>query len=99
MRWYNSQPPEPMCLRQVAWTFSFQIGGARFARSDGTSFAAPLVTGSAALLKAIDPTLTPAQLKQRLLDSAFAVNTTDALGETQMAYAQSRLCRAPVAGR
>jgi hypothetical protein len=57
-------------------TFSFQIGGARFARSDGTSFAAPLVTGSAALLKAIDPTLTPAQLKQRLLDSAFAVNTT-----------------------
>jgi hypothetical protein len=35
-----------------------------------------LVTGSAALLKAIDPTLTPAQLKQRLLGSAFAVNTT-----------------------
>jgi hypothetical protein len=61
-------------------TFSFQIGGARFARSDGTSFAAPLVTGSAALLKAIDPTLTPAQLKQRLLDSAFAVNTTDSRG-------------------
>jgi|GEM_PF-1827551 len=56
--------------------FSFQIGGAHFVRSDGTSFAAPLVTGSAALLKAIDPTLTPAQLKQRLLGSAFAVNTT-----------------------
>jgi hypothetical protein len=60
--------------------FSFQIGGAHFVRSDGTSFAAPLVTGSAALLKAIDPTLTPAQLKQRLLDSAFAVNTTDSRG-------------------
>jgi len=57
--------------------FSFQIGGSHFVRSDGTSFAAPLVTGSAALLKAIDPTLTPAQLKQRLLGSAFAVNTTD----------------------
>ena len=55
---------------------SFRIGGAHFVRSDGTSFAAPLVTGSAALLKAIAPTLTPAQLKQRLLNSAFEVNTT-----------------------
>jgi subtilisin family serine protease len=61
--------------------FSFQIGGVRFVRSAGTSFAAPLVTGSAALLKAIDKDLSPAQLKQRLLDSAFAVNTTDALVE------------------
>jgi hypothetical protein len=51
-----------------------------FVRSDGTSFAAPLVTGSAALLKAIDKDLSPAQLKQRLLDSAFEVNTTDARG-------------------
>jgi len=61
-------------------TFSFQIGGARFARSAGTSFAAPLVTGSAALLKAIDKDLSPAQLKQRLLASAFEVDTTDAHG-------------------
>jgi hypothetical protein len=58
--------------------FSFPIGGVHFVRNDGTSFAAPLVTGSAALLKAIDKDLSPAQLKQRLLASAFEVDTTDA---------------------
>jgi subtilisin family serine protease len=60
--------------------FSFPIGGVHFVRNNGTSFAAPLVTGSAALLKAIDKDLSPAQLKQRLLASAFEVDTTDAHG-------------------
>lgn len=36
----------------------------------GTSMAAPQVTAAAALLKALDPTLTAAQLKQLLVDSA-----------------------------
>lgn len=58
----------------------FQIGGARFARSTGTSFAAPLTAGSAALLKAIAPNLTPQQMKNYLLDAAFEVNTTDGEG-------------------
>ncbi len=61
----------------------FQIGGAWFARDDteGTSFAAPLVAGSAALLKAIAPNLTPSQLKDYLLSTSFEVNTTDGNGD------------------
>ncbi len=59
---------------------SFLIGGARFQRSDGTSFATALVTGSAGLLKAIHPALTPAEIKQRLIASSFLVNTTDGRG-------------------
>lgn len=67
----------------------FRIGGAWFSRDDltsggkdtsGTSFAAPLVAGSAALLKAIAPALTPNQLKNYLHDTAYEVNTTDGTG-------------------
>ncbi|MCX7993479.1 MAG: S8 family serine peptidase, partial [Fimbriimonadales bacterium] len=58
----------------------FAIGGARFSRSDGTSFATPLTAGSAALLKAIAPNLTPQGMKNYLLNTAFEVNTTDGNG-------------------
>lgn len=65
---------------------SFRIDIAWFSRDDpasngndttGTSFAAPLVAGSAALLKAIAPNLTPEQMKNYLLNTAFEVNTID----------------------
>lgn len=62
------------------------IGGQKFDRVDGTSFATPLVTGTAALLMAVDdkvrgqePRLSPAQIKQLLLDTSFPVDTTDGL--------------------
>ncbi len=45
------------------------IGGT-FARVTGTSFAAPMVTGTVALLKQIDPTLTPASIRSILRASA-----------------------------
>jgi len=37
---------------------------------DGTSMASPVAAGVAALVKALHPTLTPVQLKQRLMDTA-----------------------------
>ena len=44
----------------------------------GTSASAPLVTGVAAILKAINPDLTPAQIKQILIETADPIQT----GET-----------------
>ncbi|MEM4409706.1 MAG: hypothetical protein QXI19_13290, partial [Candidatus Caldarchaeum sp.] len=42
--------------------------------------ATPLVTGSAALLRAIDGTLTPTQIRNLLLSTTFQVNTIDGNG-------------------
>jgi subtilisin family serine protease len=44
--------------------------GNRYEQASGTSFAAPVVSGIAALLMAYYPELTPAQVRQVLLDSA-----------------------------
>ncbi len=46
------------------------IGGDGYAAYDGTSMASPLTAGVAALVKAINPSLTALQLRQRLLDTA-----------------------------
>lgn len=43
---------------------------------DGTSFATPMVTGVAGLLKAIDPNLTPAEIKQILTETADPIFAT-----------------------
>lgn len=45
--------------------------------SSGTSFAAPLVAGTAALMKTLNPTLTPVQLIARLQQSARIFPTSD----------------------
>jgi serine protease len=52
--------------------------------SSGTSFAAPLVSGTAALMKSLNPALTPAQLIARLQQSARAFPTTDELLTTRI---------------
>lgn len=51
--------------------------GARYAYASGTSMAAPHVTGVAGLLLAQDPTLTPAQLKERILSNVDPVSSLD----------------------
>ena len=40
----------------------------------GTSYATPLVAGTVALLKAVDPTLTPAKIKSLLRDKGATIN-------------------------
>jgi subtilisin family serine protease len=46
------------------------ISGDGFAMADGTSMASPLVAGVAGLVKAMNPTLGPLDIKQRLMDTA-----------------------------
>jgi len=46
------------------------INNDSYAVADGTSMASPLVAGVAALVKAINPTLGPLDIKQRLMDTA-----------------------------
>lgn len=46
----------------------------------GTSSAAPLVTGTAGLIKSIKPSLTPAQIKQILIRTADTITTDQPIG-------------------
>lgn len=48
--------------------------------SAGTSFSAPMVTGVAAILKSIKPTLSPAEIKAVLQKSADPIKTDQPLG-------------------
>jgi subtilisin family serine protease len=48
---------------------SYSGGADEFEVGDGTSFAAPYVSGVAALVLSVDPTLTAVQLKKRLVDT------------------------------
>ena len=51
-------------------TLSAQLLGNDYAFFRGTSAAAPIVAGAAALLKSIDPALTPEQIRAILIDTA-----------------------------
>ena len=46
------------------------LPGNRYGLLSGTSMATPFVTGTAALMMAVNPTLTPAQIKERLIDGS-----------------------------
>lgn len=50
------------------------VPGSRYEEKQGTSMAAPAVTGVAALLKSYFPTLTASQLKQIILESSVKFN-------------------------
>ncbi|MDX8031932.1 S8 family serine peptidase [Lentzea sp. BCCO 10_0856] len=53
------------------------VPGGGYGRKDGTSMASPHVAGVAALLKSVNPTATPAQLRQLLATQADDLNCTD----------------------
>ena len=53
----------------------------RYAAGSGTSFATPLVSGAAALVKQAHPKFTPAQIKSALVNSASQVVTADEQGD------------------
>jgi minor extracellular serine protease Vpr len=52
----------------------------RYLAADGTSFAAPIVAGAAAVVKQAHPTYTAAQIKSALVNSAAQDTTTDDQG-------------------
>src|SRR5262249_51864129 len=51
-----------------------------YAASDGTSFAAPVAGGAAALVKQARPSMTPAEIRSALINSAAQDVTTDDFG-------------------
>ena len=52
----------------------------KFIRLSGTSMSAPMVTGAVALLLEANPTLTPLEVKQMLIDNARTDNLTGDIG-------------------
>jgi len=66
-------------------------GNPENAANVGTSFAAPMVSGIAALMLAINPDLTPQQILTRLQSSAIAFPTSSSTTSTQCTLADSTL--------
>jgi minor extracellular serine protease Vpr len=69
-------------------TQSYDPGGElysvnRYAAADGTSFAAPIVAGAAALVKQAHPTFTAAQIRSALIDTASQDTNVDDQGYTR----------------
>ena len=54
-----------------------------YGTTQGTSFATPMVTGSAALVMQANPSLTPLQIKSALVNSAASSNLTTSDGSAQ----------------
>ncbi len=76
-----SAPGDEYFVAGVNGGSPFLIGGSSYGFTAGTSFATPTVTGSAGLLFATPlnggAALSPADVKTRLIGSAFPVNTVD----------------------
>lgn len=74
--------------------------GNRYDYEQGTSFSAPLVTATAALLKAMDPTLTPAAIGNYICSSASDAGVAgrdDSYGHGVLNMEQAVVMAAPVA--
>ena len=53
------------------------VPGNKYEQNDGTSMAAPMVSGVAALIMAYYPTLTPQQVRQIILETAISYENTE----------------------
>lgn len=60
----------------------------RYGTADGTSFATPMVSGSAALVKQSNPNLTPAQIKSALVNTAAFSNLVTSDGSAQASVSE-----------
>ena len=60
----------------------------RYGTADGTSFATPMVSGSAALVKQTNPNLTPAQIKSALVNTAVLSNLTTSDNSAQASVSE-----------
>ena len=61
--------------------------GSNYSKSSaGTSLSAPMITGVAGLIKAIKPELTPAQIKQILVETGDPISTDKPIGPRLNAY-------------
>jgi minor extracellular serine protease Vpr len=60
----------------------------RYGAADGTSFATPMVTGSAALVKQANPNMTPLQIKSALVNTASMSNLTTSDGSAQASVSE-----------
>jgi thermitase len=58
-------------------TFSYEDGNNYYRFLSGTSQAAPFVSGLAAMILAINPSLTPSEVKNRILDNADPIKEPD----------------------
>jgi minor extracellular serine protease Vpr len=61
---------------------------ARYGVQDGTSFATPMVTGSAALVKQANSNMTPLQIKSALVNTASLSNLTTSDGTAQASLSE-----------
>jgi photosystem II stability/assembly factor-like uncharacterized protein len=61
----------------IVWTSGASQTGPTWATFYGTSASAPMVTGAAGILKALNSNLTPAQIKQTLTTSADDISPVD----------------------
>lgn len=60
--------------------------GGTYSKGDGTSFAAPMVSGLAAMIKSIHPTWSPAQIEWAIEKGALNGNYTTGAWEQQLGY-------------
>jgi len=68
--------PIDICAPGVGILSTIIIGDG-YGNLDGTSMASPLAAGVAALVKAVNPELTPLQIRQRLIDTADWIYDTN----------------------
>jgi len=72
----------------LAQTYVSHLVGSAYFRMSGTSMAAPMVTGAAALLLQATPSLTPDQVKYRLMATATTLASAPGAGASEVnAYA------------